>query len=65
MFTEVRDLDAEKIYGAIRDGVSDAIWKIATNATSMPCADFYEHIKAGVREAVEKVGCSCEGKDAI
>lgn len=55
MFNDM-DLDPEKVYEAIRLGVSDAIWNIATNATSAPCGDFYHHIKEGVREAMEKVG---------
>lgn len=37
---------------AIRSGVSDGIWRIATNATQMPCADFYEMIKEGVKEGM-------------
>lgn len=52
----VINLESERIYEAIRLGVSDAIWNIATNATSAPCGDFYHQIKEGVREAMEKVG---------
>lgn len=63
MFTEVSNLEPEKIYEAIEKGVYKAVWAIATNATSQPCGDFYHHIKEGVREAVEKVGCRCEDKE--
>lgn len=40
---------------AIRQGVKDAIWSIANNATDMPCADFYESIKQGVRDAMKQI----------
>ena len=33
--------------------IQDAIWKIATNATSALCADFYDSIKEGVEKAME------------
>jgi len=45
-----------RIYEAITEGVRQAIWQIATNATGMPCADFYEHIKAGTKEAMLELG---------
>jgi hypothetical protein len=28
------------------------MWKLATNATDMPCSDFYLHIQKGVKEAI-------------
>lgn len=40
---------------AIREGVSDAIWRIATNATGTPCADFFEMIKEGMKEGMESL----------
>ena len=45
----------EQFMDAIRNGVKDAIWGIATNATSAPCADFYDSIKEGVEQAMEHV----------
>ena len=50
------DLAPEQIIEAISKGVERAIWRIATNATSAPCADFYESIKCGIKEAI-KEGC--------
>lgn len=46
------DIPDELLYDAIRKGVADAIFRVATNATDAPCADFYECIKEGVREGV-------------
>jgi len=43
----------DKVFEAISEGVSVAIWKIATNATSAPCGDFYYHVKQGVKEGIE------------
>lgn len=43
----------DQFFEAIKEGVAMAIWKVATNATSMPCADFYDSIKAGVEKAME------------
>jgi hypothetical protein len=50
---------SEEILTAISQGVESAIWRIANNATDSPCGDFYHHIKLGVKEGFEKVGCSC------
>lgn len=46
------DLDPEKIYEAIKDGTCLAIWRMITNATDMPCADFFDTVKDGVKEAM-------------
>jgi hypothetical protein len=46
-------LSKDRLYEAIREGVGDAIFRIATNNTDMPCADFYEAIKQGVAEALK------------
>jgi len=43
----------EQFFEAIKEGVGESIWKIATNATHMPCADFYDSIKEGVEKAME------------
>lgn len=42
--------EKEEILQAIEDGVERAMWQMITNATSMPCQDFYDTIK----EAAEK-----------
>ena len=52
----IPDVTKEEFLEAIRRGVRDAIWDIATNATSMPCADFYEHIKEGVALGIQRTG---------
>lgn len=46
---------AEQIVEAIRDGVRAAMWQMITNATDMPCADFYDTIEKAVRQAAEDV----------
>ena len=35
------DVSKQELLDAIRDGVADAMWRMITNATSAPCADFY------------------------
>jgi hypothetical protein len=40
----------QELLNAIRDGVADAMWRMITNATDMPCADFYDFVKDGVAE---------------
>lgn len=39
---------------AVESGVYNAMWSLMTNATDMPCTDFYEMIKQGVESALEK-----------
>lgn len=46
-------LDAERIYEAISEGVYRAMWQVITNATSMPCHDFYYAIKEAAQTAFE------------
>jgi len=48
------DVPSDTLLHAVRQGVADAIWRVATNATDMPCADFYETIKEGVSEAMSR-----------
>ncbi len=48
-------LEAEKVYEAIAEGVERAIWRMITNATDMPCQDFYDTIHKAAKEAFEKV----------
>jgi len=50
----IKDLAGGRdFYKAVSQGVSDAIWRVATNATDMPCADFYDFIKQGIVEALK------------
>jgi hypothetical protein len=50
---DLNEIDQDLLYRAIRDGVAEAIIDIARNCTDAPCADFYDHIKLGVKEAVD------------
>ena len=40
------------LYHAIKDGVEAAMWRMITNATDMPCSDFFVTIKQGVANAI-------------
>ena len=51
----IDDLDPEKFYEATAAGVDRALWRMITNATQMPCTDFYDTIK----EAAEKSFSNC------
>ena len=44
------DVPNELLFDAVRRGVSDAMWQLMTNATGMPCADFYQAIENGTAE---------------
>ena len=48
-------LDPDKVYEAIAEGVDRAIWRMISNATDMPCHDFYATIEKAAKEAFEKV----------
>lgn len=48
-------LEPEKVYDAISKGVENAIWRMITNATDMPCADFYDSIQKAATEAFDNV----------
>ena len=51
-------LGPEEVYNAIREGVKDAMWMMINNATSAPCADFYQSIQDGVKKAMLELGPS-------
>jgi hypothetical protein len=53
-------ISGQELLDAIRQGVHDAFWEMITNATSCPCGDFYEHVKAGVKEAVSEAAAGWE-----
>ena len=61
-FLEVMTLDgmlssvtAKDICDVLREGVAEAVWRIATNATDMPSSDFYDAIKEGAAAGVARV----------
>jgi hypothetical protein len=45
----------EELLNAIREGVYDAMWQMITNATSMPCHDFFDQVREGVENAMCKI----------
>ena len=45
-------LDPERVYQAIREGVAEGVWVLASSATSMPCRDFYGAIEDGIKAAM-------------
>jgi hypothetical protein len=47
------ELTRNELKEAITEGVRRAFWDMITNATGAPCADFFDSVKAGVKEAVE------------
>jgi hypothetical protein len=47
------NIDEDRFYEAIREGVADAMWKLMTSATDMPCSDFYDSIQVGVKQGIQ------------
>jgi len=43
----------ERFYRAVRDGIADGLWRVATRGTGVPSAEFCAVVREGVREAVE------------
>jgi hypothetical protein len=43
----------QEFLDAISEGVHRAMWQMMTNATSVPCHDFFDSIEDGVRKAIE------------
>ena len=61
-FLEVLTIDgmlscvtAKDICDSLRQGVSEAVWRVATNASDMPSSDFYESIKEGTAAGIARV----------
>lgn len=54
-------ISKEELLDAIREGVHDAVWRMITNATSMPCHDFYDMVKEGVAMGIKEAGASACG----
>ena len=47
-------LDNEELIKAVSDGVQKAFWKLFTNDTDAPCADFYDAISKGAAKGIEE-----------
>lgn len=45
----------DRYYEAIAEGVHRAFWQLFSNASDMPCHDFYDTLKDAAREAFETV----------
>ena len=63
--TKLPTVSKQELLNAIRDGVADAVWRMITNATDMPCADFYDFVKDGVAEGIERLDLGDTLKDGI
>jgi len=48
-------IDPDKFYEAIAEGTHRAFWQLMTNATSMPCNDFYATIERAAEAAFKKL----------
>jgi hypothetical protein len=55
----------QELLNAIRDGVADAMWRMITNATDAPCADFYDFVKDGVAEGIARLDLGDAPRDGI
>jgi hypothetical protein len=47
-------ISKRELLGAIREGVYDAVWQMITNATSMPCHDFFDTVREGIADGIER-----------
>lgn len=47
---KVPEVTKQELLDAIRGGVHDAVWQMITNATSMPCRDFFDTVKDGIEK---------------
>lgn len=48
-------IDEARFYDAVRQGVRDAVWQVATNASDTPCHDFFISVQKGVEAAMADV----------
>lgn len=51
---ELPRITADELIAAIRGGVGDAVWRMITSGTDMPCADFYETMRIAAEAAFSK-----------
>jgi hypothetical protein len=49
------EISKAELLEAIREGVADAMWRMITNATQAPCADFFASIEDGVAAGIDRV----------
>jgi hypothetical protein len=49
---EVKKITKEELQEAISEGVERAFWRMITNATAMPTADFFDSVEQGVMKAM-------------
>ena len=50
----LNDMGDGALYRAFSEGVAAAMWRMMTNATDAPCADFYEAITNGIAKGIEE-----------
>ena len=55
----------DEIFEKIESGNYRAFWQLFTNATDMPCSDFYHQIKEGVKEAISDMDIEGIVKESI
>jgi hypothetical protein len=53
---ELPAISKQELLNAIRGGVHDAVRRMITNATDIPCAVFYDTLKEGVAMGIEELG---------
>ena len=52
---EELDIEAAEVLEAISEGVRRGMWQMITSGTDMPCADFFDFMRKGVKEGIESV----------
>jgi hypothetical protein len=60
---ETPTLTKRELQDAIAEGVYRAFWDMITNATTMPCADFYKAVRNGVKEAMSSASINIRSED--
>jgi hypothetical protein len=56
------ELEPAKVYEAIAEGVDRAMWRMITNATDMPCQDFYDTLEKAAKAAIKELA---EGRELL
>ena len=62
---DIPTLSKEELIDAIREGVRDAMWRMITHATSMPCHDFYDLVKEGVATGIEEAARELKRREGL
>jgi hypothetical protein len=63
MKTPTPTLTKQELQDAITEGVYRAFWDMINNATHAPCADFYEAVQKGVKEAMSSASINIRSED--